>query len=148
MRETEQRPAHYFRFSRDFDGNGRRRCADCFQPYDAGDHIEITTLKPYTSYVCPTGGGLGHSSIWTGAYRPDGRSLRDHLCSCGAEFVEEDRQLWQLSWEMQTPFSDGNWVPQQVISSRHSTHQQHAGLLLLITQGEPIRNVALVKASR
>lgn len=52
--------AHYFVFSRNWSGGGKRRCGECGLPYDDGDHIEITTLKPYTSYVCPTGGGLGH----------------------------------------------------------------------------------------
>ena len=136
---------HHFAFSTKFDGNGRRRCGECYQPYDDGDHIEITKLKPYTSYVCPNGGGLGHSSTYTGAYRPELRSLRDGYCTCGAEFVEEDDEQWQLTFEAQTPMSGGEWVPVQTVKSRHAAQQQHVGLLQLIEQGEPIRNVQLVE---
>ena len=137
--------SHYFRFSRDFDGNGRRRCADCRLSYDDGDHIEITTLKPYTNYVCPSAGGLGHKSVYTGAYHPDGRTLRDHLCTCGANLVEEDRELWQLSFEVQRPDGDGHWTPVTTTKSKHAAQLQHAGLLELIDQGEAIRNVELVR---
>lgn len=144
MTQPSSVTTHYFQFSRDFEG-GRRLCADCRLSYDAGDHIEITTLKPYTHYVCPAGGGLGHSSIWTGAYYAEFRTLRDHLCICGAELVAEDDERWQISWEMQSPFSGGDWVPQHVVRSRHAAHEQHAGLLQLIEQGEPIRNVRLVQ---
>ena len=136
---------HHFAFSRDFDGNGRRRCGTCRQAYADGEHIEITVLKPYTSYVCPTGGGLGHSSVWTGAYHPEGRSLRDGHCSCGAEYVEEDRELWQLSFEIQRPDGDGHWTPVTTTKSKHAAQLQHAGLLELVDQGEPIRNVELVR---
>lgn len=137
---------HHFAFSTRFDGNGRRRCGECHQPYDDGEHIEITILKPYTSYVCPKGGaGLGHSSVWTGAYHPELRSLRDGRCFCGAEYVEEDRELWQLSFEIQRPDAGGHWTPVTTTKSRHAAQQQHAGLLELIDQGEPIRNVELVK---
>ena len=135
---------HHFAFSTRFDGNDRRRCGSCSLTYDDGEHIEITILKPYTSYVCPTGGGLGHSSVWTGAYRPEGRSLRDGHCSCGAEYVEEDRELWQLSFEIQRP-GDNHWTPVSTTKSKHAAQLQRAGLLELIGQGEPIRNVELVK---
>ena len=137
--------AHHFQFSTSFDPNGRRRCGECRQPYDDGEHIEITTLKPYTSYVCPTGGGsgLGHSALWTGAYHPELRSLRDGHCSCGAEYVEEDRELWQLNFEIQRPGAGGHWTPVTTTKSRHAAHEQHAGLLALIDQGEPVRNVVL-----
>ena len=128
---------HYFTFSTEW-ANRKRLCADCRRDYDAGEHIEITTLKPYTSYVCPS----GHSSIWTGAYAPSSRTLRDHICSCGAEFVEEDTEQWEVSFEMQHPGSD-YWALVRVVRSSHPAHQQHAGLLGLLAQGEPIRNVQL-----
>ena len=134
--------AHYFRFSRDFDGNGRRKCAECRLQYDDGEHIEVTVLEPYTSYVCPSGGGLGHKSVYTGAYRPEHRSPSDAFCCCGAELVEEDRERWRVAFETQTPL-EPEWHPVEVVRSKHAAHQQHAGLLLLVTQGEPIRNVVL-----
>jgi hypothetical protein len=138
--------AHHF-VIRTHLGPGPRPCGECRLPYDQGDHIEITDLNPYTHYVCPNDvGGLGHSSRWTGAYRPDGRQLRDKYCICGAELVEEDAEQWRLSWEMVTP-GDPEWRPVTKTASRHATHQQHAGLLKLIEQGEQIRNVQLVRAS-
>lgn len=132
---------HHFKFSRDW-LDGKRLCGDCRLPYDEGSHIEITVLKPYTSYVCPTGGGLGHSSRWTGTYRPEGRSLQDKFCSCGVELIEEDTERWRLSWEMVGPY-DETWRPIEKVASRHAAHQQRDGLLQLIDQGEPIRNVRL-----
>lgn len=135
--------AHHFAFSTNWSGRDRL-CGDCNQSYGDGDHIEITTLKPYTSYVCPTGGGLGHSSRWTGAYRLELRTLHDHLCMCGAELVEEDNERWLLTWEMQTPLSD-DWTPHSVVRSRHAAQAQYDGMLELIGQGEPIRGVTLRK---
>jgi hypothetical protein len=135
--------AHYFKFSRDFDGPDRI-CGECQLTYDRGEHVLIDRLKPYTNYVCPTGGGLGHSGISTGAYRPVNRALSDHRCVCGVEFVEEDKETWRLSWEMQTPLSP-DWTRQSVVRSKHAAQQQHAGLIDLRNQGEPIRNVTLVQ---
>ena len=136
---------HYFVFSRDFDGQDRI-CGDCRSTYDRGDHILIDKLKPYTKYVCPESsgrtGGLGHSGTWTGAYTPVQRTLRDHLCICGLELVEEDNEQWRLTWEMVTPPSD-DWHPVTVVRSKHTALSQQAGLLELIDQGEPIRNVVL-----
>lgn len=129
---------HYFKFSRHFAG-AHRLCGQCEKTYDDGPHIEITTLKPYTSYVCPSGGGLGHSAIRTGAYGPSLRSLTDHLCTCGLEFVEEDHERWLVSWEMQD--DDGEWRPVERIGSRHSTESQRDGLLTL----PEIRNVRLIR---
>lgn len=137
---------HYFKFSTNWNSNHERLCGDCHQTYNDGDHIEITTLKPYTSYVCPSGGGLdGHSAISTGEHRPELRTLRDHLCVCGAEFVEEDRETWRLSWEMQAPLGPPRWRPVSVVRSRHAAEAQRDGLLQLIEQGEPIRSVELVQ---
>lgn len=143
-RSAENDAAHYFEFSRDFI-EGRRLCGACRRNYDDGNHIEVTVLKPYTSYVCPVGSGsLGHSGMWTGAYRPEGRRLRDKFCICGAEFVEEDKEQWLLSWEMKGPYSD-DWRPVTKVDSKHATHSQRDGLLDLIDQGEPIRNVSLTR---
>lgn len=133
---------HHFMFSTDWRSNDRL-CGECHLTYDEGDHIEITVLKPYTSYVCPSGKGLGHSSIWTGAYIPTLRTVRDHLCACGLEFVEEDAELWRLSWEM--PADDTNWRRIERVGSRYSTEQQRDGLLALISGGEQIRGVELVR---
>lgn len=136
--------SHYFVFSRNWRGS-ERLCGECSDTYDGGEHIEITTLKPYTKYVCPDDTGeLSHSSQWTGAYHPANRSLRDHLCVCGAEFVEEDTETWQLSWEAKsTP--DSPWHPVSAVRSRHAAEVQHRGLLELIERGEAIRNVRLVR---
>ncbi|NKR30672.1 hypothetical protein GS538_11885 [Rhodococcus hoagii] len=136
--------AHHFEFSRNWNGS-ERLCGTCNSTYAEGDHIEIAVLKPYTSYVCPSGGGLGHSSVWTGAYLPSLRTVRDHLCSCGLQFVEEDTELWRLSWEMQ---GDGtNWRRIDRVGSRHSTEHQRDGLEALISDGERIRDVQLVRLS-
>lgn len=135
--------AHYFVFSRDF-ANGKRLCGECRRNYDDGDHIEITTLKPYTSYVCPSGGFHGHGSIWTGALIPSNRTLTQHLCLCGLEYVEEDTETWQLTWEMQNP-PGSDWRPRRVIRTRHAAAQQQEGLVELARQGEPIRNIELVR---
>lgn len=129
---------HYFAFSRNWLG-ADRLCGECGLTYAAGEHIEITTLKPYTSYVCPDDEGMGHSGIWTGAYLPVNRTLIQHLCICGREFVEEDRETWRLSWEMQR--EDGTWGPVERIGSRSSTTNQREGLLTL----PEIRNVQLVQ---
>ena len=56
--------------------------------------------------------------------------------------VQEDAERWRLSWEMVTPFND-EWRPVEKVDSKHATHQQRDGLLELIEQGEPIRNVRL-----
>lgn len=133
---------HHFKFSTNWRGLDRL-CGECNLTYDAGAHIEIAVLKPYTSYVCPSGEGLGHSSRWTGAYIPTLRTERDHLCACGLALVEEDTELWRLSWEM--PAGDANWRRVERIGSRHSTEQQRDGLLALISNGERIRGVELVR---
>lgn len=139
---------HYFKFSTNWiataDGQ-KRLCGDCGDPYGIGDHIEVTVLKPYTKYVCPTDDGeQGHSSRWTGAYSPELRRPDDKLCVCGAEFVEEDTETWQLSWEMKRG-PDDPWHPVSAIRSRHQAEKQRRGLLELIERGEAIRNVELVK---
>lgn len=137
--------AHDFQFSRDF-VDGRRLCGECRMNYDDGDHTLIEVLKPYTKYVCPESSGrtgmLGHSGTWTGAYLPEMRRRRDDKCSCGATFVEEDTEQWRLSWEMVSPFT-GEWKPVTKVQSKHGALSQQVGLLELIDQGEPIRNVRL-----
>jgi hypothetical protein len=139
---------HYFEFQSKFDPSTHKRlCARCQHTYDNGSHIEITTLKPYTNYVCPTGGGYGHSGIYTGALPLELRNLRQHLCICGAEFVEEDLEKWKLSWEMSSDFGR-SWHPVSVVRSRHAASEQHRGLLELVAEGEAIRNVELVALNR
>lgn len=136
---------HYFAFSRVW-RDGKRLCGECHLTYDEGAHTEITVLKAYTKYVCPGAsdptGGRGHSSTWTGAYIPELRRLDDDKCSCGATFVEEDDEQWRLAFEIQTPVHP-EWHPVTVVRSKHAALQQQAGLLELIDQGEPIRNVVL-----
>lgn len=137
--------AHYFAFSRNW-LDGRRLCGECSLNYDQGDHIEITVLKARTTYVCPESSGrtgaLGHSSISTGAYHPEMRRLSDETCTCGATLVEEDNEQWRLTFETATPL-DPEWHSVSVVRSKHAALQQQAGLLELIDQGEPIRNVVL-----
>lgn len=134
---------HDFVFSRDF-VDGRRICGQCRLNFDQGNHNLIEVLKPYTRYVCPesSGGMLGHSGIWTGAYQPEGRRRSDNKCACGATLVEEDTEQWRLSWEKVSPFT-GEWRPVTNVQSKHAALSQQAGLLDLIDQGEPIRNVVL-----
>ncbi|WP_402465696.1 hypothetical protein [Isoptericola aurantiacus] len=131
--------AHHFEFSPRF-RNGHRICAACDRDYDHGEHIEITTLKPYTSYVCPNDTGRGHSAIWTGAHLPANRTPTQHLCDCGAEFIEEDRETWRLTWEMQTP-DRPDWHTVSKVASGHETAQQESGLRRLAEQGDGVRNV-------
>lgn len=133
--------AHYFKFSTNW-SSGQRLCGDCNLSYDAGQHIEITTLKPFTNYVCPTGGGYGHSSTYTGALIPSLRTLHQHLCICGNEFVVEDNESWTLTWEMKDPWSD-EWRTVSNTQSKHAAHAQRDGLLELIERGEDVRNVVL-----
>ncbi len=134
--------AHHFKFSTNWRGQ-HRLCGMCSCAYGEGDHVEIAILKPYTSYVCPSGKSLGHSGIWTGAYIPTLRTMRDHLCDCGLELVEEDTELWQLSWEMQD--DNASWRRIDRVGSSHSTKQQRDGLETLIAAGEAIRDVRLVR---
>ena len=48
---------------------------------------DVPRLKRFTHYRCPTGGGLGHGSLWTGALGC-GQHPTKHLCPCGAEYIE------------------------------------------------------------
>lgn len=133
---------HYFMFSTNWRG-GKRLCGQCGEKYEDGQHIEVNVLKPFTSYVCPTGGGYGHSSTWSGSQDvPELRTPRDIFCACGLEFVEEDAERWELTWEMRTPGAE-SWRPVSVVRSKHAVEQQRDGLLALIEQGEPIRSVSL-----
>lgn len=133
--------AHYYATSHNWDGPNRL-CGECNLTYDAGNHTEITTLKPFTSYVCSTGGASGHSSKWTGINNPIFLTPTSHLCVCGAEYVEEDAEKWLLTWEMQTPYSE-EWKTVTKTQSRHAAYSQRDGLMELIGRGEAIRNVQL-----
>ncbi len=142
---TDETAAHYFEFSRNFDKETfRRLCGRCGLRYDIGQHIEITTLKAMTHYVCPNDTGLGHSAIYTGANIPENRNLKSHLCMCGAAFVEEEHERWRLSWEMGL---DGQWWATEKVASKHATAQQRDGLVALASDGEEIRNIQLERLS-
>ena len=133
--------AHVFKFSRDWEG-GKRLCGDCRLTYDQGDHEHVAVLKPYTSYICPNDTGRGHSSVWSGAQNvPELRKPTDDRCICGAQLVEEDREVWRLSWQYVSPWT-GDWTPCERLGSKHSTEQQRAGL---VSMPDEVRNVALVK---
>ena len=133
---------HYFAFSTTW-RDGKRLCGECGLKYADGEHIEVNVLKPFTSYVCSSGGGYGHSGTWSGAQDvPELRSPRDIFCACGLEFVEEDAETWQLTWEMKLQ-GRGDWTPHSAIRSKHAAQQQRDGLLALIDQGERIRAVRL-----
>ena len=134
--------SHYFKFSINWRA-GKRLCGECGMTYSAGSHILIDKLKPYTSYVCPSGGGTGHSSRYTGAYdMGELRSPTDHVCICGLDLVEEDNESWLLSYETR-PATGQKWQPVSITRSKHAAHQQLEGLLALIDQGEQIRSVSL-----
>jgi len=133
--------AHVFKYSRDFQG-GKRICGECRRTYDQGEHQHVAVLKPYTSYICPNDTGLGHSAVWSGAQNvPELRTPTDDRCICGAQFVEEDREVWRLSWEYVSPWT-GDWTPTQRDGSKHSTRQQRDGLR---TMPAEVRNVRLRK---
>lgn len=136
--------AHVFTFSRNWSG-GKRLCGTCNHNYDEGDHIHVAVLEPYTSYVCPSGGGHGHSSVWSGSQNtPELRSPTDNLCDCGETYVKEDDEVWRLSWDMKDPIT-GDWRPVERIGTKHSTHGQRDGLL---TMPDEIANVRLVRVDR
>jgi hypothetical protein len=134
------------------------------------------TLKPFTSYVCPVGAGqLGHSSLWTGAYREANQRASDGTCMCGAEMIEEaatrDGSVYRLEFETCDPLHASRveaergrgvwpflsaeewealpWYP----ASRES--DAPAGLMAqyrtlqgwAATREQPIRNVRLMKAA-
>lgn len=138
----ESAEPHYFAFSRHFDGNDRL-CADCHQAYAAGPHRAVENLlRPRTHFVCPSGEVDGHSGVYTGALHPELRRPGDDHCICGRQYVEEDNETWRLTFETQTPL-DPEWHTVSVVRSRHAAQAQRDGLLSLIEQGEPIRNVEL-----
>lgn len=135
--------AHVFAFSRDWSG-AKRLCGECHLNYDQGDHIHVAVLEPYTSYVCPKGGGEGHSGVWSGSQdTPELRTPTDNLCTCGETYVKEDTEEWLLSWDMKDPWT-GKWRPIERRGTKHSTHEQRDGLL---TMPDEIRNVQLVRVA-
>jgi hypothetical protein len=80
------------------------RCRGCQQPWPCPEaEADFLPLKPYTKYVCPNdGGGLGHSSMWSGALVPQGRTRSDGWCIGGAQMVEESAahpDIYRLTWE-------------------------------------------------
>jgi hypothetical protein len=129
-------------------------------------------LKPFTQYRCPVGGGsLGHSSIWTGAYKPP-HNTHDGTCVCGAEMVEdsEDGTRYRLEWEsidshqaadIELMFGKGIWpkMPegQWDALSWHPVSKEGTELGLrdqyqtlkkwAESHKQPIRNVRLLKAA-
>jgi hypothetical protein len=139
-------PAHYFVFTTNW-RNGQRLCGECNLTDVEGDHPDPWVdmgIKERTHYVCPTGGGLGHSSRYTGSPPLSLRDVKGAFCCCGERLVEEDHETWRLSWEVQT-WLDPAWHTTTVIRSRHAAEAQRTGLLTLIEQGEPIRNVVLTQ---
>jgi len=135
--------SHVFTFSRNW-VDGKRLCGSCHLTYDEGEHVHVAILEPYTNYVCPSGGGLGHRSVWSGSQStPELRSLTDDKCVCGATLVKEDTELWLLSWDMRDPYT-GKWRPMKRMGTRYSTHGQREGLL---TMPDDIANVRLVKVA-
>jgi hypothetical protein len=110
----------------------------------------VTELKPYTHYRCPVGGAAdGHSSKWTGAYRSEFRRPNDHLCICGAEYVEvvDDGHTYRVAWEAQGPFTDG-WAPShRDTTDRGVAEAQYRVLKQWEEIGvEPVRNVTMARA--
>lgn len=133
--------AHVYAFSRDWRA-GKRLCGECHLTYDEGEHLHVAVLKPFTSYVCPNGSGRGHSSMWSGAQNvPELRRPNDDRCVCGAQFVEEDAEVWRISFEVLSPYS-GDWAPVERLGTKRSTHEQRDGLL---TMPDEVRNVQLAR---
>jgi hypothetical protein len=104
-------------------------------------------MKPYTKYVCPSGGGYGHSGHWTGARNPAVSSINDGYCMCGAVMVEEvkDGTLWRVTFEADTGYG---WHPVvKETDSERNARAQVEGLHKLEAAGEPVRDIRLSKAS-
>lgn len=122
------------------------RCRGCRKPWPCPD-ADLLPMKPYTKYVCPNGGGYGHSSLWTGVLNPAVRCRSDGYCGgCGALLVAEvdDGTRWRLTWEMD---SGHGWHPvDKETSSATEARSQIEGLRELQAAGEPIRNVLLQRA--
>lgn len=146
-RKKAENEAHYFKFSTNWQA-GKRLCGSCKMTYDHGKHLEVNNLKPFTNYVCSTGGGYGHSGVWTGdrSRHPELNSPRDAYCICGEKLVEVDKEEWKLSWEMIDPFT-GGWKKVKVIRNRHDSHRQHEGLQQLLATGE-VRNIKLKRKGK
>lgn len=138
--------AHTFEFSTNWSETRRRLCKRCSLDYDAGEHIEVKVLKPFTNYVCPVGAGqLGHSGVYSGAQNsPELRSPQDKFCICGAEFIEEDTETWRLSFEIPA-LHTGERTPVERVGTRTSTHNQKAGLEELVRAGEHVRKIRLTR---
>lgn len=137
---------HHFMFSTRF-VDGRRLCGACGDDYDAGHHILITTLKPYTTYVCPNDNGAGrHRSIYTGAFAPELRRVGQERCICGARLVEQDTEHWELTFDLLR--EDGTWHTIRKVVSRHETHTQKHGLDALAAAAGGVRNVTLTRLVR
>lgn len=140
--DAETHTPHYFKFSTNWNHNRKRLCGDCNRTYNDGNHTEVTVLKPFTNYLCETGGGYGHKSTYTGAYLHELRSPTDDVCICGQLLVEEDNEQWKLSWEMRTPYSQ-EWLRTEVVRTRFAATSQRDGLLALAASGEDVRNVQM-----
>lgn len=113
-------------------------------------------LKKFTKYRCPNATGLGHSSLWTGAMY-GGQAPHDHLCSCGARFVEavEDGNTYRVTFETISPHDVGAWKMSGRVDTAFEWHtatrdstdrasiaNQAAALSKWAeTREEPIRNV-------
>lgn len=121
--------------------------------------------KPYTEYECASGNtGLGHSSLWTGAYPSNSREL----CCCGEPLVEvtDDGYRYKVVFESISPIqaaamqeqygrgiwaklTDAEWDALQWLppitsdgKSPNTLRQQYKSLLQWAESHEqPIRNV-------
>lgn len=121
------------------------RCRGCAEPWPCPD-AELLPLKPHTHYVCPNGGGYGHSQMWTGALNPAVRMRSDGYCLCGALLVEEtdDGIRWRVTFELNT--GDGWHLVTKETSSERNARDQVAGLREQEATGEPVRSIALARA--
>jgi hypothetical protein len=123
------------------------RCQGCRQPWPCPEvQAEMLPLKPYTKYICPNGGGYGHSSHWTGARNLAVSSRHDGYCICGAVMVEEvdDGTRWRVTFEADNGFG---WHPVvNETSSERDARSQVKGLHQLQADGEPVRKIGLARA--
>lgn len=110
---------------------------------------DVPRLKKFTKYHCPTGGGLGHGSLWTGALGC-GQHPTQHLCPCGAALVElvEDGYTYRVTWEALSPWNDGEWYPShRDTTERASAVDQYRQLVEWERTGvEPVRAVRFLRA--
>lgn len=128
------------------------------------------SLKMFTNYICPTGGGLGHSSIYTGGYEPT--PVERGVCICGTPLVEDlpDGFRYRLEFETVMPlyaaefehrrgywqqlsqaeWANLPWVPvsKEVMTKAAIANQFNNLLAHAESHEQPIRNVRMLRTAQ